>query len=75
MLSEADKKQCNLLNTILEFNCRARPKAQEDNKKTRDIYESISVLHERRELGLNAFKRGILPLKPTQGKGVTILTL
>ena len=35
---KTNKKQRNLLSTILEFNSRARPKSKTDKKKNRDTY-------------------------------------
>ena len=57
MQGEADNNQSNLLNTISEFNIRARPKVKIDKKNKRDTYESINALYEEREL-VNDFKKG-----------------
>lgn len=67
MLGGADKKERNLLNSILEFNSEARLKTKADNKKARDFYKSENALYERRELVLNTFKRKLFEfaLKPT----------
>ena len=40
----------------------------------RDTYESAYALYEGRELTLNAFKRGIFPMKETHDEGLKILT-
>ena len=40
----------------------------------RDTYESAYALYEGRELTLNAFKRGIFPMKETQDEDLKILT-
>lgn len=61
------------MNNILEFNSRARPKAQANKKKHRDTYESIYALCEGKEVILNVFKSEIIPLYPAQRKGINIL--
>ena len=58
----------------MEFNNKSRPKNQERKDKERDTYESAYALYEGRELTLNAYKRGTCPLKPSQEKGLKILT-
>ena len=60
---------------FLEFNSRARPKPKVDKKKKERYLWTYNDLYEGREFGLNAFKSGIFPLKPTQGKGIRISTL
>ena len=68
-ISETDEKQCNLLNIVLDFNDKARPKPGPDNKKKSNAHESVNALYEGRELfTLNSFKSGIFPIKSTQGK-------
>ena len=56
-LSEADKKQSNLLNSILEFNNKAKPRSKADKEK------KIYTLYEGRELNLNAYKIGMFSLR------------
>ena len=63
------KKESNLLNTILEFNNRARLNAKADKKKNRDS----NAFYEERELVFNSFKRRFFPLKLTQGQENKIL--
>ena len=72
-ISEADKKQSNLLTSILKLNNKARPRSKADKEKN-DTYDSAFVLYEGRELTLNAFRSGIFPLKSTQRKGLKIST-
>ena len=72
-INEADKKKSNLLQNIVEFNIRAKPKAKTVKKKKSDSFKSINALYEGYELTLNAFKSGIFPLRPTQRKGIKIL--
>ena len=60
---------------IVEFNKKSRPRTKEGKDKKRDTYESVYVLYEGRELTLNAFWKGIFPIKPTQGKRLKMLTL
>ena len=43
--------------------------------KTRNTFESATALNWGTELVLNAFKRGIFLLKPSQGKGLKIVSL
>ena len=42
--------------------------------KKSNTFESINALYECRSLDLNAFKKGIFPLKSAQGNGIKILT-
>ena len=46
----------------------------EGKDKKRDSYEIAYALYEGRQLILNAFKKGIFPIKETQRKGLKILT-
>ena len=62
-------KQSNLLNNILEFNDKAKPKWTESKKKKLDKYESVKVFYEGRKLTLNAFESRISPLKQLKRKG------
>ena len=62
------KLQTKLLQTILEFNDKVRPRSKADKYKKKNTYESLNALYEDRELTLNAFKSVIFPFKSTQGK-------
>ena len=55
------------LNSILEFNSKARPRSIADKRKKNDTYESVNAVYEGRELPHSAFKSKIFPLKLTQG--------
>ena len=48
-LSETDKKQTNLLENILRFNSKLRP-------RSKDTFGKVTALHESRKLTLNLFK-------------------
>ena len=65
--------QSNVLENILKFDNKSRPRSKEDKEKS-DTYEIVYALYEGRELTLNVFKIGIFPIKSTQGKGLKILT-
>ena len=56
--------QSNLLENMVEFNNKIRPKKR----------ESITALYKSRELILNAFRSGTFPIKVTKGKGLKLLT-
>ena len=43
-------------------------------KKTKNIFNSAQNLYYGRELVINAFKSGLLPLKSTTGTGLKVLT-
>ena len=72
-INEADKKQSNVLDVILNFNDKVRPRSKADKKKNINTYESANAFYEVRGLTLNVFKSGIFPLKTTQRKGLQIL--
>ena len=77
-ISEANKKQGDLLDVILNFNHKVRTRSKADKERKRNTYEGTNSLYEGQELTLNAFgifplKSGILPLNSTQGKGRKIL--
>lgn len=59
------KNLTNLLNNILEFNIKSKPKAKADKQK-----QYINNLYHDRELTLNACKGRMFPLKLTQEKGL-----
>ena len=71
---EAEEDQSNLLKNIVEFKNKSRPKNKEGKDKKRDNCETVYAFYEGRKLTLNAFKRGIFPIKATQGKELKILT-
>ena len=61
--------QTNLLENIVKFNNKSRPKTKKGNDKKQNTFDSVNTLYEGRELTLNAFRSGIFPIKATQGKG------
>ena len=65
--------QNNLLENIIEFNNKPRPKTKESKDKKRDTFDSVSALYEGWELILNAFRNEASPIK-IWGKGLRILT-
>ena len=66
--------QTNLLENMIEFNNKSRPKTKEGKDKKRDTFVSVSAPYEGRELTLNAFRSGIFPIKEKKGKGLKKLT-
>ena len=67
-IDEADMDQTNLLDNIVDFNNKSRPRSREDKDKKRNIINSVNALYEGRELTLNAFRSGIFPIKAIKGK-------
>ena len=59
----------------MEFNDRSRPRTSKGKNKKINAFESVNALYEGQELTLNAFRKGIFPIKETHGKGLKILTL
>ena len=43
-LDETDKKQSNLLNNIIYFNSRTKPRVKLDKEKKRNVYGSVNAL-------------------------------
>ena len=73
-INEADQKQSNLVEYIMNFNNKTRPKTKDDKKNKKYILNSAENLYYGRELVINAFKSGLFPLKSTTGTGLKILT-
>ena len=71
---ETKEDQRYLLENLVEFNNKSRPKNKEDKDKKRDTSENTYALYEGWKLTINAFKSETFPLKPTKGKGLKILT-
>ena len=59
--------QRNLLENMVEFNEKSRPRKKEDKEKERNTFESVNALYESRKLTLNSFKTGNFPIKATKG--------
>ena len=68
-IDEAEMDQTSLLESIVKFNNKSRPRSKEDKDKKRITFDSVNDLYESRKLTLNAFRIGIFPVKKTQGKG------
>ena len=64
----------NLLENLVKFNNKFRPKNKEVKRKKIDTYESAYALYEGQELTLTAFKIEIFQIKNIQGEGLKILT-
>ena len=73
-IDKADQEQADLLEYILNFNNKARPKNKNDKKNKRNVFNTAKNLYEGRELATNAFKNGLFQLKSTTGTGLKILT-
>ena len=67
-IDKTDQDQNNLLEILMDFNDKSRPRTEEGKMKKRNTLDSVNGLFESRELALNAFKNGIFPLKQSQGK-------
>ena len=70
-IDEVEEDQCNLLENMVEFNNKSRPKNKEGKAKKRNTFDSVNAHYEGREL---TFESGIFSIKSTQGKGLKILT-
>ena len=66
-IHEANMDQTSLLENIKKFIDKSRPKTQEGKGKKRNTFDIVSALYDGRELTLNAFRSGIVPIK-TQKK-------
>ena len=66
--------QTNLLENIMEFNNKSKPKTKEGKDKKRNTFDSVNALYEGQELSVNAFRSGIFPIKETKGNRLKILT-
>ena len=66
--------QNNLLETIVEFNEKSRPRKKKIWEKKGNTFESVNPLYEGSQLTINAFKSRIFPIKLTQERGLKMLT-
>ena len=73
-INEADQEQSDLVEYILNFNNKTRPKNKDDKKKQKNILNSTQNLYYSRELVINAFKSGLFPLKSTTETELKVLT-
>ena len=71
-INQADQEQADLVQYVLNFNNKARPKNRDDKKK---ILNTAKNLYGGRELVINAFTSGLFPLKSTTETGLKILTI
>ena len=67
-MDKAEMDQTNLLENIVKFNNKSRPRSKEDKAKKENTFDSVNALDEGRELILNPFKCGTFPIKATHGK-------
>ena len=68
-INEADLDQTNLLENMIKFNNKSRPRSKEERDKKQNTFDSVNDLEEGRELTFNAFRSGILSIKETKEKG------
>ena len=66
-INEADQEQSDLVEYILNFNYKTKPKNKDDKKNKKNLLISAQNLYYGRELAINAFKSGLIPLKLTTG--------
>ena len=71
-IHQAEMDQTNLLEKLVNFNSKFRPKTKESKDKKQNSV-SISDLHKGRELTLNALRSEIFLIKEIQGKTLKIL--
>ena len=67
-IHEADMDQTNLLENMVKFSNKSRPKTKQVKDKKQNTFDRVNALYEGRELILNAFRRGIFPIKKLQGR-------
>ena len=61
--------QANLLENMVKFNNKSRPRSKEDKDKKRNTFDCVNALYESRELRLNALRSGIFSIKEKKKKG------
>ena len=67
-IKEAEMDQTNLSENMVNFNTESRPKTKEAKDKKWNTFDSVSALYEGRQLTVNAFTRGIFPIKKKKRK-------
>ena len=67
-LKEADEDQASLLNEIINFREKTKPRDEENKKKKKDVLKNLYKFFEGTETVLNAFDSKIFPIK-TKGTG------
>ena len=73
-INEADQEQADLIEYILNFNNKARPKNKDDTKNKKYVLNTAQNLHDGRELVINAFNSSLFSLKSIIETGLKILT-
>ena len=68
-IDETEIDQSNLLENMVKFNNKSKPKIKEGKAKRQNTFDSLNALYEGRELTLNSFRSGIFLMKATQRKG------
>ena len=72
--NEADQEQSDLIEYILNFNNKTRPKIKDDEKNKKNVLNSAENFYYGRELVINLFKSRLFPLKSETGTEFKILT-
>ena len=67
-IDEAEMDQSNLLDNMVKFNNKSKPKTKEGKAKKQNTFDSVNALYKGWELTLNAFRSGILPIKQHKEK-------
>ena len=62
--------QNNLLENMVEFSNKSKPKTKEGKDKKQNTFDGINSLNDSRELTLDALRSGIFLIKATKGKGL-----
>ena len=62
-IDEADIEQTNLLENIVNFSNKSRPRSKRDKYKKQNTFDSTNALYEGRELILNTFRSRIFLIK------------
>ena len=65
---ESEMDGTNLLEFMVKFNNKSRPKTKEGKDKKRNTFDSVSALYD------TSFRSAVFPIKEKQGKGLKILT-
>ena len=73
-INEAGQEQADLVEYIVNFNYKTKPKNKDDKKHTKNVFIATQNLYYGRELVINYFKSGLFPLKSARGRGLKILT-
>ena len=66
--------QTNLLENMVKFNNKSKPKTTEGKNKKQNTFDSVNSLYEGCEFTLNSFRSKLFPIKATQRKGLKVLT-